>query len=227
MQAAVSEDVAFAGGSLFSGAILALSLPARFPPVGSVLPHYDMAGFKHPRRTPPPLHLHSPPRFVSRAFLACNPFAKMYTLLPRPVFCSDHAEQARHYTPTTTCHIMRTAGALLFFLPFTSAFVGPTASLPRAHRASGSAFASGAQAPSQQQQQPQRRQSTSSLSMIDQNVVYGGLVAFAGLAAGAGMVALTEKAGVRSEERGALSYEVSLVSKLPSLSRVCWRGFWR
>ena len=45
--------------------------------------------------------------------------------------------------------------------------------------------------------------------MVDQNIVYGGLVAFAGLAVGAGMVALTEKAGVRSEERGALSYEVS------------------
>lgn len=43
--------------------------------------------------------------------------------------------------------------------------------------------------------------------MVDQNIVYGGLVAVAGLAAGAGMVALTEKAGVRSEERGALSYE--------------------
>lgn len=42
-------------------------------------------------------------------------------------------------------------------------------------------------------------------------MIYGGLVAFAGLAVGAGMVALTEKAGVRSEERGALSYEVSHV----------------
>ncbi|CAM9520151.1 unnamed protein product [Scytosiphon promiscuus] len=104
---------------------------------------------------------------------------------------------------------MRSCGALLFFLPFTSAFVGPMASLQRgvggrAHHASSSVFASGALAPSQQQQ---RRQSTASLSMVDQNVVYGGLVAFAGLAAGAGMVALTEKAGVRSEERGALSYE--------------------
>lgn len=45
--------------------------------------------------------------------------------------------------------------------------------------------------------------------MVDQDIVYGGLVAVAGLAAGAAMVALTEKAGVRSEERGALSYEVS------------------
>lgn len=47
--------------------------------------------------------------------------------------------------------------------------------------------------------------------MVEQNVIYGGLVAVAGLVAGAGLVALTEKAGVRSEERGALSYEVSAV----------------
>ncbi|CAM9377857.1 unnamed protein product [Ectocarpus sp. 6 AP-2014] len=43
--------------------------------------------------------------------------------------------------------------------------------------------------------------------MVEQDIIYGGLVAVAGLAVGAGMVALTEQAGVRSEERGALSYE--------------------
>ncbi|CAM9189163.1 unnamed protein product, partial [Ectocarpus sp. 8 AP-2014] len=43
--------------------------------------------------------------------------------------------------------------------------------------------------------------------MVEQDIIYGGLVAAAGLAVGAGMVALTEQAGVRSEERGALSYE--------------------
>lgn len=110
---------------------------------------------------------------------------------------------------------MRFAAALVFFLPAGSAFLAPTAPLPRSSRAhhvsASSSFVSGVQASSQQLQQ-QRRQSGSSLSMVDQNVVYGGLVAFAGLAVGAGMVALTEKAGVRSEERGALSTEVSNVS---------------
>ena len=111
---------------------------------------------------------------------------------------------------------MRFAAALAFFLPVTSAFLAPTASLPRSSRAhhmgAGSSFFSGVQASSssQPQQLQQRRPSGSSLQMVDQNVVYGGLVAFAGLAVGAGMVALTEKAGVRSEERGALSYEVSV-----------------
>ncbi|CAN0590478.1 unnamed protein product, partial [Ectocarpus sp. 12 AP-2014] len=38
--------------------------------------------------------------------------------------------------------------------------------------------------------------------MVEQDIIYGGLVAAAGLAVGAGMVALTEQAGVRSEERG-------------------------
>lgn len=105
---------------------------------------------------------------------------------------------------------MRFAAALAFFLPVTSAFLAPTASLPRSSRAhhvsASSSFVSRVQASSQQQQ---RRQPGSSLSMVDQNVIYGGLVAVAGLAVGAGMVALTEKAGVRSEERGALTYEVS------------------
>lgn len=132
------------------------------------------------------------------------------------------------YNPTTTATTtMRSVGALLFFLPFTSAFLAPTAPLPHGGRApaattarrhlhihaatSSSSFVSRVQASSssQLQQQQQRRQSRSSLNMVDQNIIYGGLVAFAGLAAGAGMVALTEKAGVRSEERGALSYEVS------------------
>ncbi|CAM9261428.1 unnamed protein product [Ectocarpus sp. 13 AM-2016] len=98
---------------------------------------------------------------------------------------------------------MRSIGALLFFLPFTSAFLAPTASLPRSGRAT-SPFVSGVQASSQQQQ---RRHARSSLTMVEQDIIYGGLVAAAGLAVGAGMVALTEQAGVRSEERGALSYE--------------------
>lgn len=100
---------------------------------------------------------------------------------------------------------MRSIGALLFFLPFTSAFLAPTASLPRSGRAT-SPFVGGVQASSQQQQ---RRHARSSLTMVEQDIIYGGLVAVAGLAVGAGMVALTEQAGVRSEERGALSYEVS------------------
>lgn len=119
---------------------------------------------------------------------------------------------------------MRFSAALVFFLPASSAFLAPTASLPRSSRAhrmgASSPFVSGAQAQqaSSQLQQPQqqRRQAgaSSSLTMVDQNVIYGGLVAVAGLAVGAGMVALTEKAGVRSEERGALSYEVSIVVNL-------------
>ncbi|CAM9659092.1 unnamed protein product [Pylaiella littoralis] len=112
---------------------------------------------------------------------------------------------------------MRTVGALLFFIPFTSAFLAPTASLPRGraaaahhhrhHATSSSSFVSRVQASSPSAQLQQRRQSRSSLNMVEQNVIYGGLVALAGLVAGAGLVALTEKAGVRSEERGALSYE--------------------
>lgn len=106
---------------------------------------------------------------------------------------------------------MRFAGALLFFLPFTSAFLAPTATVARSSRASSSSsFVSGVQASSSWPQHQQRRQSRSSLNMVDQQVIYGGLVAFAGLAVGAGMVALTEQAGVRSEERGALSTEVCM-----------------
>ncbi len=44
--------------------------------------------------------------------------------------------------------------------------------------------------------------SSSSLSMIDQNVLMGGGVALAGLAAGIGMVAFTESQGERGVQRG-------------------------
>lgn len=45
--------------------------------------------------------------------------------------------------------------------------------------------------------------------MVDQNIIIGAGVAFAGLAVGAGMVAFTEAQGERTAERGAISSDVS------------------
>ena len=45
--------------------------------------------------------------------------------------------------------------------------------------------------------------------MVDQDVIIGAGVAFAGLAVGAGMVAFTEAQGERTAERGAISADVS------------------
>jgi hypothetical protein len=47
-----------------------------------------------------------------------------------------------------------------------------------------------------------RRQVSSSLKMIDQQVLLGGGIAIAGLAAGIGLVAFTEQQGERAKERG-------------------------
>ena len=44
--------------------------------------------------------------------------------------------------------------------------------------------------------------SSSSLKMVDQNVIQGAAIAFAGLAAGIGLVAFTEVQGERAKERG-------------------------
>eukprot|EP00586_Coscinodiscus_wailesii_P012036 CAMPEP_0172497490 /NCGR_PEP_ID=MMETSP1066-20121228/100751_1 /TAXON_ID=671091 /ORGANISM="Coscinodiscus wailesii, Strain CCMP2513" /LENGTH=158 /DNA_ID=CAMNT_0013270303 /DNA_START=95 /DNA_END=571 /DNA_ORIENTATION=+ len=54
------------------------------------------------------------------------------------------------------------------------------------------------------------RSSSSSLSMVDSNVILGGGIAFAGLAAGIGLVAFTENQGERAKQRGGgLSDEMS------------------
>jgi len=49
---------------------------------------------------------------------------------------------------------------------------------------------------------PQRSMSSSSLSMVDQNVIMGAGIAVAGLVAGVGLVAFTENQGERAKERG-------------------------
>lgn len=55
----------------------------------------------------------------------------------------------------------------------------------------------------QQQQQQQKTRSSSQLSMVDSQVLMGGGIAIAGLAAGIGLVAFAENMGERSRERGA------------------------
>lgn len=45
--------------------------------------------------------------------------------------------------------------------------------------------------------------------MVDQQIILGAGVAFAGIAFGAGLVAFTEAQGERTAERGALSDDVS------------------
>jgi hypothetical protein len=55
----------------------------------------------------------------------------------------------------------------------------------------------------QQQQQQKTRSSSSQLSMVDSQVLMGGGIAIAGLAAGIGLVAFAENMGERSRERGA------------------------
>jgi hypothetical protein len=50
---------------------------------------------------------------------------------------------------------------------------------------------------------PPKYHASSSLKMIDQQVLMGGGIALAGLAAGIGLVAFTEQQGERARERGA------------------------
>lgn len=58
-------------------------------------------------------------------------------------------------------------------------------------------------APQNTQQQQQKTRSSSQLSMVDSQVLMGGGIAIAGLAAGIGLVAFAENMGERSRERGA------------------------
>ncbi|CAN0476006.1 unnamed protein product, partial [Laminaria digitata] len=92
-----------------------------------------------------------------------------------------------------------------------SAFVVPSTSLALAHTAppTSTAFLGVASSLSRRPSSPPSSSSTSSLKMVDQNVIIGAGVAFAGLAAGAGMVAFTEAQGERTAERGAISADVS------------------